>query len=269
MRYFLHIGYNGACYHGWQNQPNVQSVQYVLEENMSQLFSQRIICHGCGRTDTKVHASQYFLHFDYEKEINIDFVFRINKLLPDDIAVFEIIRVKEKANAQLDAVKRTYDYFIHFRKDPFLNDFSSFYQYDKLDFKKMSKAASLIAEFQDFKFFCLSPQSHKSTICEVSEAKLFLSKNGKRMRFQISSNRFLKGMIRTIVGRLLELGRGKLSLDEMENALKGNQTLPFNKIAYPQGLYLSKVEYPYLDISSKSEFLTMLANQPDLDWQAV
>ena len=269
MRYFLHIGYNGTAYHGWQNQPNVPSVQEVLEQKLSKLLGQKTNCHGCGRTDAKVHASQYFAHFDVEREVDPDFVFQINKMLPDDIAVFEIIPVQDNANAQLDATKRTYNYFIHFEKDPFLNDFSALYLLENLDYKKMQEAAFLFTKYQEYKFLCLTPNTYKSTTCEVSSAQLFIDKKEDLMRFQINSNRFLKGMIRTIVGRLLEIGKGKLSITNLENALKGNKDLPFNKIAYPQGLYLSKVEYPYLDIPAKSKFLKMLSTQLDNHWQPI
>ncbi len=261
MRYFLHIGYNGAQYHGWQNQPNVVSVQEVLESKLSKMLKQRIICHGCGRTDAKVHASQYFLHFDFEQIVDSDFVFTINKLLPDDIAVFEIIPVNPGANAQLDALKRTYDYFIHFSKDPFLSNFSTLYLLKNLDFEKMKKAVTLLTKYKDYHSFCLTPNVYKTTLCKISCAKLFLNEEKTRMRFQITSNRFLKGMIRTLVGRLLEIGRGKLSLEKFENALNNNEPLHFNKIAYPQGLYLSKVEYPYLNIPTKSTFSGMLNQQ--------
>lgn len=258
MRYFTHIGYKGTQYHGWQNQANAHSVQEVLETKLSKLLVQKITCHGCGRTDTGVHAAQYFLHFEYATSLNPDFVFRINKLLPDDIAVFEIIPVYETANAQHDAIKRTYDYFIHFYKDPFLSEFSALYSPERMEVEKMKTAAALFTKYRDYRAFCLSPDSHKSTICEVTESNLFLSEKGDRLRFQITSNRFLKGMIRSIVGRLLEIGKGRLSLDELENALQGNQTLHFNKIAWPQGLHLSKVEYPYLSFPTKSAFFSIL-----------
>lgn len=250
----MHIGYKGTHYHGWQNQSNARSVQEVLETNLSKILVQKITCHGCGRTDAGVHAAQYFLHFEHAASLGVDFVFRINKLLPDDIVVFEIIPVHETANAQHDAIKRTYDYFIHFHKDPFLSEFSALYSLENLDVEKMKTAAALFTKYRDYRSFCLSPDSHKSTICEVTESNLFMSEKGDRLRFQITSDRFLKGMIRFITGRLLEIGIGKLSFDELENALRKNKNLHFNKIAWPQGLHLSKVEYPYLSIPTKSAF---------------
>lgn len=258
MRYFLHIGYKGTNYHGWQNQADAVSIQQMLETNMSKLLAEKINCHGCGRTDAGVHAGQYFLHFETAKEPGQDFVFTMNKLLPDDIAVFEIIPVHDGANAQLDAIARTYDYFIHFRKDPFLAEVSALYQLENMDFEKMKAAVSLFTKYRDFSAFCLSPKQHRSTICEVSEASILLSEDGERLRFRITADRFLKGMIRTIVARLLEIGKGKLLVSDLENALRGMQSLPFAKIAWPQGLHLAKVEYPYLNIPSKSPLSDML-----------
>ncbi len=269
MRYFLHLGYNGAAYRGWQRQNNVISIQEVLERELSNMLDERIIIHGCGRTDAQVHASQYFLHFNYEKEIDFDFVFRINKMLPDDIAVFEIIPVHKNANAQLDAIKRTYDYFIHFYKDPFLRDFSTLYLLKNLDFDKMKKAAGIFTIHKDYQSLCLAPNIYKSTICEVTSAQLFITEKEDRLRFQISSNRFLRGMIRSIIKKLLEIGEGKLSIDELANGLNGGLIKYSNKIAYPQGLYLSKVEYQYLKLERKSDFACMLENQLNNNWQKV
>jgi tRNA pseudouridine38-40 synthase len=269
MRYFLHIGYNGAAYRGWQRQANVRSVQEVLETELTKMLNQRIIVHGCGRTDAKVHASQYFLHFDYEKEFDFDFVFRINKMLPDDIAVFEIIPVIANANAQLDAIRRTYDYFIHFNKDPFLSEFSSLYLLENLDFDKMKEAASLFTNQKDYHSLCLAPNTYNSTICEIFSSQLFINEKEGRLRFQITSNRFLRGLIRSIIGRLLEIGEGKLSVEELETGLKGGQINYSNKLAYPQGLYLSKVEYLYLKKEPRSDFSRMLENQLDKSWQVL
>ncbi len=269
MRYFLHLGYNGAAYRGWQRQINVNSVQAVLETMLSKMLNQRIIIHGCGRTDAQVHASQYFLHFNYKKEIDFDFVFRINKMLPDDIAVFDIIPVHDRANAQLDAIKRTYDYFIHFYKDPFLSNFSTLYSLKNFDYDKMKKAATLFTEHKDYHSLCLAPDVYLSTICEVSNAQLFINEKEDRLRFQISSNRFLRGMIRSIIRRLLEIGAGKLSVEELANGLNGGQIKYTNKLAYPQGLYLSKVEYQYLNLEQRSDFSKMLENQLDNTWQTV
>ena len=269
MRYFLHIGYNGAAYRGWQRQINVNSVQEVLETNLSKMLNERIIVHGCGRTDAQVHASQYFLHFNYEKEIDFDFIFRINKMLPHDISVFDIIPVHENANAQRDAVKRTYDYFIHFYKDPFLRQFSTLYLLDHLDFDEMKKAVSLFTIHKDYQSLCISPDIYQSTICEVSSAQLFITQKEDRLRFQICSNRFLRGMIRSIIERLLEIGLGKLTVEELNNGLNGGQVNYSNHRAYPQGLYLSKVEYRYLNVERKSDFANMLENRLDNKWLTV
>ena len=256
MRYFLHIAYNGKSYRGWQRQPNVVTVQEVLEKALQAMFHQKISCMGCGRTDAEVHASQFFLHIDVATSWDFDSIFRLNKMLPDDIAVFDFIPVASTAHAQLDAVERTYDYFIHFYKDPFLNNRSSLYLLKELDFEAMKNAANLLLQYTNYRSFCKRPDLYKHTLCEVSAARLFIDKKQDRLRFQITANRFLQTMIRSIMGRLLEVGKKQLSLDSFESILAKQKTLKHNSLAYPQGLYLSKVNYPYLNISPRTIFYT-------------
>ena len=255
MRYFLHISYKGTPYHGWQRQTNAISVQQVLEDHLSKMMGTRIICHGCGRTDAGVHASQYFCNIDIAEKWNFDFIFRINKMLPHTIVVHEIIPVAEKANTQYDAIRRTYTYFFHFQKNAFLHDLSSFYLLENLDFEKIKKAVELLNQNRDYRAFCISPDFYKTTICEVGDAQVFINKEKTKMRFEISSNRFLRGMIRILSAHLLDVGTGKLSLDKFEHHLVTGERPRFHNIAYPQGLYLSKIEYPYLSLPANSNFL--------------
>jgi tRNA pseudouridine38-40 synthase len=255
LRYFLHIGYHGTKYSGWQKHPGVLNVQEVLEIAISRLLKSTVTIVGCGRTDAQVHASQFFFHMDVEKEWQFDLFFRLNKILPDEIAVFDIIPMEGLPHTRFDAVQRTYDYFIHTYKDPFLNGFSSFYAERELDLEKMKAATALLLNYNDYRAFCTSPDRNEHTICNISAAGIFATQNRDRIHFQISANRFLSKMIRIIVGRLLEIGKGKLSVDEFKHYLATKQTPPIIIPAYPQGLYLSKVTYPYLDLAPRTTFV--------------
>ena len=261
MRYFFHIAFNGINYRGWQRQKSAISVREVFETNLQRVLKEPVECIGCGRTDAQVHANQFFFHIDVEKEWNFDLLFRLNKMLPRDISVFDIIPVEANQHARYDAVSRTYDYFIHTFKDPFLNERSSLYLERNLDLTKIANAVKLISQYTDFYSFCLSPEKQFGTRCKVSSARFFSDKNGDRFRFQITSNRFLKGMIRIIVGKLLEIGKGELSVEAFESLLIDKKALCDTKPAYPQGLYLSKVTYPYLDISPRTDLTGCKSNE--------
>ncbi|MDN3547708.1 tRNA pseudouridine synthase A [Mucilaginibacter aquaedulcis] len=270
MRYFFHIGYHGTQYSGWQKHKGVVTVQLVLENALSKLFKQPLSIVGCGRTDAHVHASQFFFHADIEQEWDADlFFFRLNKILPDDIALFDIIPMQGLPHARFDAVQRAYDYFIHTYKDPFLSGFSSLYLEKKLDMDAMKKAVALLPLYNDYRAFCKMPDRIDHTICNVSSAALFTDKSGDKIRFHISANRFLSKMIRIIVGRLLDIGRGDMSVDEFELYLSSKQTPDIIIPAYPQGLYLSKVTYPYLDLPPRTTFSALLQNDAVTSWQAL
>ena len=261
MRYFLHIAYSGTNYRGWQMQKGgVLSVQEVIEKNLSQVFKKPIFVIGCGRTDAQVHASQYFLHFQIEEEWNFDLVFRLNKMLPPDISVFDLIPVEPKQHARFGATKRTYDYFIHTYKDPFLRNISTLYTEFKLDIPKMAKAVAVLTNYEDYHAFCKTPNAHSSTLCLISKADLFANETGDRIRFQITSNRFLRGMIRIIVGKLLLIGSGQMTVDEFEELLISKITPPEFDVAHPQGLFLSEIQYPFLTIPPKTSFSAFQQN---------
>jgi tRNA pseudouridine38-40 synthase len=266
VRYFIHIGYNGLQYNGWQKQPGVLNVQGVIEKTLSSILKTQLFINGCGRTDAHVHASQFFFHVDIEREWDFDLLFRLNKALPANIAVFDIIPMEGQPHARFDAVFRAYDYFLHTYKDPFLNGLSSFYLLDNLDFDKMKQAASVLPRYKDFKPFCTSPDKYEHTLCNVMDAKLSVDAKGDRLRFQISSNRFLGKMIRIIMGQLLKIGRGTLSVDEFESYLITLSTPALITPAHPQGLYLSKVTYPYLNLPPRTEFSSILQKQADESW---
>ena len=270
MRFFFHIGYNGINYRGWQRQPGVVSVQSVLEETLSKVLKEPITVIGCGRTDAQVHASQYFFHINVEKSWDYDLIFRLNHALPEDIAVFDIFPVNSDQHARFDATKRSYDYFLHFYKDPFLSKSSSYYRDENLNIPEMQRAASILTRYSDYFAFCRSPEKYEHTKCWVSASELISSDNGNKLRFSITSNRFLGSMIRILVGKFLEIGRGTLSVEEFESYFLKRESAPQLIPAHPQGLYLSKVTYPYLDIPPRPDFsqfgkdvdLPLLKTQP-------
>ena len=244
-------------------------MQEVLETAISRVLKKTVAIVGCGRTDAGVHASQFFFHVDIDEEWDFDLFFRLNKILPDDIAIFDIIPMSGRPHARFDAIQRAYDYFIHTYKDPFLRNYSSLYPEHNLDLDKMKAAAALLPLYNDYRGLCKGPDRIEHTLCYVSLATLFTDVNGDKMRFHISANRFLSKMIRIIVGRLLEIGRGEMSVDEFEHYLISKETPKVIIPAYPQGLYLSKVTYPYLDIPPRSLFTSILQNSMDIDWQEV
>ncbi|TSD62916.1 tRNA pseudouridine synthase A [Inquilinus sp. KBS0705] len=259
MRYFFHLGYLGTNYRGWQKHPDGISVQQVLEERLSNIFKKPVYITGCGRTDAQVHASQFFFHLDTDTAWDFDLLFRLNNLLPDDIAVFDIIPMDGLQHARFDATERAYDYFIHTYKDPFLSQLSSLYLIDNWDIASMNKAAALLLKYNDYYAFCKMPGRNEHTLCNINAARIFTDARGDKLRFHISANRFLGKMVRIIVGKLIDIGTGKLSIDEFEAHLINPQLPQVIKPAYPQGLYLSKVTYPYLNIGPRSNFSKMLA----------
>ncbi len=269
MRYFVHIGFNGYNYRGWQKQARVVTVQEVLQDKFSEVLKQPITCIGCGRTDAMVHAVQYFFHFDFYEPLHSDIRFRLNKALPDDIAIFDIIPMDGYPHAQFDAVERTYNYFVHTHKNPFLKGLSSLYEDSNLNLDLISRAMDLIPKYNDYSLFCKTPLRNDSNICNVRSVNLFTTPNGERIRFQIAADRFTKGMIRIIVKRLLDIGGGNLSIDEFEDILSGRIKPGKISMAYPQGLYLTKITYPFLDIPQRSEFSSVFEVNGGAGWGEV
>jgi len=266
LRYFVHIGYNGLQYNGWQKQAGVSNIQGVIENALTGIFKIPVAINGCGRTDAQVHASQFFFHMDLAQDWDFDLVFRLNKMLPMNIAVYDIIPMEGNPHARFDAVQRAYDYFLHTYKDPFLNGLSSYYLLDKLDYSQMQAAVALLPLYKDYRAFCTHPDKYEHTLCFVRSASLMVDQNGEKLRFQISSNRFLGKMIRIIMGQLLKIGKGLMSVDEFESHLISKQTPALITPAHPQGLYLSKVTYPYLDLKPRADFSAILQKQADMNW---
>jgi tRNA pseudouridine38-40 synthase len=264
LRYFIHIAYNGNNYRGWQKLPGIVSIQQVIETTLSHILKESISIIGCGRTDSQVHASQFFFHFDVDRELNFDLLFRLNKCLPHDITVYDVMPMEGLPHARFDAIQRSYDYYIHTQKDPYLVGLSSFYPLTNPDLEQMKEAVGLLTNYNDYGCFCKSPLKYEHTICHVSTAQLFTDIRHTRLRFHISSNRFLAGMIRIIMGKLLEIGNGDLTVVDFEKYLKTNVTPKTIIPVYAQGLYLSKVTYPYLDLPPRSIFGGILQNEVDI-----
>ncbi|MBS1684702.1 MAG: tRNA pseudouridine synthase A [Bacteroidetes bacterium] len=251
MRYFIHMAYDGTSYCGWQVQNNGKTVQGELNFALSRLLSQPISTGGCGRTDAGVHATDFYAHFDTDKTLDERFTFRLNSILPKDIQIFRVIPVHEKSNTRFDAIQRTYEYYLHFDKNPFLRHQSTQTYGNTLDWEKIYEATALIPAFGDYTSLCRPSEDFKTNICDVTEARwdriVRPAVAGEReyefMRLTITSNRFLRGMIRKIVGVLLIIGRGKLSIADYKRIVEAKEEFPFGVSSPPQGLYLTKVVY--------------------------
>jgi len=248
-RFFLEIAYHGKNYVGWQIQPNGMSVQAQIIYALNLLLRDSVTVLGCGRTDTGVHARQFFLHVDTVQPLPEDLVGRLNRLLPADIAVKRLItEVPQDAHARFDATYRAYDYHIHFDKNPFLTEYSFFFPWNPLNLEVMQKAVDLLPQYTDFRMFCKSGAGSKTTICNVFKAELVIDEANRTLRFHIAANRFLRGMVRRIVGCLLFMGKEKITFEEFEEVMnqRKKQFPKMNISVPPQGLFLTEVRYPYI-----------------------
>jgi tRNA pseudouridine38-40 synthase len=242
LRYFIDISYHGLNYHGWQIQPDAISVQQVLERTVSTLLREEIKVTGAGRTDTGVHARQLMAHFDCENELEMDeFKFRINSFLPKDIAVNKVHRVKDDAHARFDATSREYQYFVHLKKDPFLQE-TSFLLHSPPDISRMNYAATLLLGHQDFQCFSRSNTDVKTYYCDVKKAAW--EQNNDQLVFTIEADRFLRNMVRAVVGTLLDIGWSKSSLEDLKETIESKDRSKAGASAPAHGLFLTKVEYP-------------------------
>lgn len=246
-RYFFEITYDGTAYHGWQVQENAMTVQEKLETALFTFLRESVETVGAGRTDSGVHAKQLFVHFDSSNPKLIEDPNRclhsLNALLPYDIAIQRIIPVHDNAHARFDATDRTYEYHIHFKKDPFLT-YRSWLFRDKPDVKKMNLAAQKLIGTQDFNCFSKSNTQVFTTICTIHEA-YWLHEND-RLVFYIRANRFLRNMVRAIVGTLLEVGTKDISIDTIDTILASRDRSHAGASVPAHGLYLTKVSYPYI-----------------------
>jgi len=246
MRYFLEIEYKGCSFNGWQLQKNAVSVQQSIQECMSLIFREPVSIYGAGRTDAGVHAVQMFAHTDLNQKFTPTLLKRVNRFLPKDIVIHKAIKVDDNAHARFDAILREYTYRIHLKKSPLLNGLSYHYTYDLCNIDAMKEASDFLKTCKDFTILSRKSPDQTNSICQLFELRWEINSDGNRLIFYISANRFLRGMVRRIVGVLLAIGRGKLSLDEFKHAIITNSPLPVNDKAPAFGLYLNRIEYPYL-----------------------
>ncbi len=242
MRFFFEISYNGTNYHGWQNQDNAMGVQEVVENALSKLLREKISILGSGRTDTGVHCLQQFFHADIKKEIDRDQLLqRLNAFLPKDIVIKNILKVKPEAHARYDARHRGYEYRITRVKNPFLTQ-HAYYFFRDLDVPTMNRAASLIQGVHDFQCFSKVKTDVNHFICEIKQSQW--NQTGELLVYRIAANRFLRGMVRAIVGTLLDVGTGKISVKEFQEIIHSRDRKKAGMNVPPEGLYLIKVKYP-------------------------
>lgn len=242
QRYFTQISYKGTHYHGWQTQPNAVSVQEVMEKALSTILREEIAVVGAGRTDTGVHALFFVLHFDSQKEnLPENLVYKLNSFLPEDIAVQKIWKVNLEMHARFSAVSRTYKYFISTEKNPF--ETLICYQYTlPLDVEKMNEAATLLFEYEDFTSFSRLHTDVKTNNCKIYRAEW--TKENQQLIFTIKADRFLRNMVRAIVGTLLEVGRGKISVADFKKIIENKDRGVAGASAPAHGLFLVDIQYP-------------------------
>jgi len=242
QRYYLQLSYKGTRYFGWQRQPNANSVQEVIEKTLSTVLREEIAVIGAGRTDTGVHASFYVLHFDVSVEIQDTekLLYHLNRFLPDDIAIQKIKKVDIDFHARFSAVSRTYKYYISMVKDPFTNETS--YQFTvPLDIEKMNEAAKTLFEYTDFTSFAKLHTDVKTNNCKIFQAEWAQENN--QFVFTIKADRFLRNMVRAIVGTLLEVGKGKITVDDFRKIIESKNRGAAGTSAPPQGLFLVDIGY--------------------------
>lgn len=246
-RYFIELAYKGTRYNGWQTQLNTpHTIQQVLEEKLSLLMNEKIEVTGCGRTDTGVHARKYYAHVDVASAFTTDkidyLLFKLNTVLPSDISIQDIFPVHENSHARFDAIDRTYHYYLHQQKNPFIENFS-WYQYGSINFERMNCAADLLLETKDFTSFSKLNTQVKTNICFVSEAQwIQLAEN--EWCFVITSDRFLRNMVRAIVGTLLLVGRKKISIDDFKKIILDKNRTKAGMSVPAHALFLTDIHYP-------------------------
>lgn len=246
-RYFFEIAYNGANYHGWQVQPNNITVQEVFEDRLSKKLRENLRTYGCGRTDTGVHARQFFVQFETLEDVQASLVHEMNAFLPRDIVCRRLFRVSaerefHKLHARFDAYERQYEYILALKKDPFGINMKTTFHNDALDVELMQKAAEILPEYENFRTFSKLDTQVKNFLCQLNWAKW--RRQGDDLIFNISANRFLRSMVRKIVGTMVWIGTGRMSLDQLREALETGDPAKSGIVAPPDGLYLIDIKYP-------------------------
>ena len=242
MRYFIWFSYDGTQYHGWQIQPNGVTVQSELQRCLSLLLREEVTVTGAGRTDTGVHARRMAAHFDTDQVLDAKLLtHKLNGLLHQDIGVEGIQLVGDGLHARFSAVARTYHYYVHTRKDPFLRHYSLELHY-QLDYELMNRAGRILMEYEDFGAFCKAGSDVKTTLCHVTHAQWHQT-SPTTWYFEITANRFLRNMVRAVVGTLIEVGRGRMSLDDFRQVIEGRQRTQAGESMPAKALFLEQVEY--------------------------
>jgi tRNA pseudouridine38-40 synthase len=245
LRYFIHLAYNGTPYHGWQIQPNATSVQETLNKAFSVLLQSEINLMGAGRTDTGVHAKEMYAHFDFEASIDIpNLVHKLNSFLPKDIVIYNIISIHDDAHTRFDATKRTYEYHIHQFKNPFLDELSWYFHQD-LEVELMNEAAKLLFNYTDFECFSKVNTDVNTFECTIFEAHWKRGENDQLV-FTISANRFLRNMVRSIVGTLINIGLQKITIEDFAQIIESKSRDKAGFSVPAHGLYLTQITYDYI-----------------------
>lgn len=244
MRYFIQLSYFGKNYHGWQIQPNATSIQEKLQQSLSTLLRNETEIVGAGRTDAGVHAIQMFAHFDVCQKLDDNICYKLNAILPNDIVIHKVFLVNTDAHARFDATSRSYEYRMFIGRNPFLLDTTWQVNYKDINVDKMNKVCKILFQYKDFQCFSKVKTDVHTFNCTITEAKWVLDKN--ELTFYISANRFLRNMVRAIVGTLLNVGLGKISVEEFKNIIESKNRSRAGVSVPAKGLFLTKVEYPYL-----------------------
>ena len=247
MRYFITLSYDGTAYHGWQIQPNGISVQGEIERGLHLLLRREVSITGAGRTDAGVHARMMVAHFDLDEALPAEMderqlAYKLNKLLKNDIAIQKIERVADDLHARFSATARTYHYYIHTHKSPFERHYSCMMPYN-LDFKLMDEAARVLMEYDDFGAFCKSHTDVKTTLCKVISAEWHQTSE-TTWYFEITANRFLRNMVRAVVGTLIEVGRHRLTIDDLRRVIEGKRRSDAGESMPANALFLERIDYP-------------------------
>jgi tRNA pseudouridine38-40 synthase len=250
MRYFIHLSYKGTKYHGWQIQPNAITVQEILQKALSVLLKSNTEIIGAGRTDTGVHASYFIAHFNTNDSIDCKAIcLAMNRTIPFDIAIHSIFQVADDAHSRFSALSRTYNYYISLTKDPFALETST-YIWGNLDVDSMNKACDILFEYTDFTSFSKLHTDTFTNNCHIMEARWMIPENNKLL-FTIKADRFLRNMVRAIVGTMLEIGRGKYTLDDFRSIIESKDRSKAGVSAPAQGLFLCAIEYPFEFLTTK------------------
>lgn len=246
QRYFLHLAYAGTHYNGWQIQANASSVQDTINRSLQTIFRKPLNVVGCGRTDAGVHARQFFAHFDLEEKLSVEekrqTIYKMNAILPKDIVIYDLLPVAPEAHARFDAISRTYTYQINTFKNPFEDEFTYHYIQGELNLELMNDATKRLLQHTDFTSFSKLHTQVKTNNCKIYSA--VWEKKNSRLIFTISADRFLRNMVRAIVGTLIDVGRGKISLPEFNRIIESKNRSNAGYSVPAKGLFLEEIKYP-------------------------